>query len=90
MALSSGGLREQREQRGESRAEEVAHARATRGWSGDLMAAFVIAVVVGSGALSAHALSDMENGYLWHSPRWDVAALALSLPVFALSVYLWF
>lgn len=54
------------------------------------MAALVIAIVVGSGALSAHALSDMENGYLWHSPRWDVAALALSLPVFALSVYLWF
>lgn len=48
----------------------------------------VVVMLVGSGGLAAHALSDLENGCAEHSHRVDVGVLALCSVVFAAALVL--
>lgn len=53
------------------------------------MGILLIGLVVGSAGVAAHVLSDMENGHVWHTARWDHIGLALSVPALLLALWLW-
>ena len=52
------------------------------------MLGLVVAMLVGSGGLAAHALSDLENGSAAHSTRVDVGVLVACALVFAAALLL--
>jgi hypothetical protein len=52
------------------------------------MLALVVLMLVGSGGMFAHALSDLENGCATHSRRVDVGVLWLCAAIFTAALLL--
>jgi hypothetical protein len=49
------------------------------------MSGLALALLVGSGGAAAHVLSDIDNGCVAHSARFDVEWLIVSIAMFALA-----
>ena len=50
------------------------------------MVVVAMALVIGGSAISAHAFSDIESGYVTHRPVIDHVLLAVGIPIFLLAL----